>query len=308
MVAVLSYCRPDFLRRLLPLLRDQLVELKRGTEHHRAEILVVDNDPDAGVRTLARDWAVHGVRYVHEPHPGIAAARNRALDTTRDGLLVFIDDDEIPENGWLLALVAAWRRWDCAAVTGPARVEFPHGTDPWVLACGALDQPVRPNGTVVASAATNNLLLDVARIHGLDLRFDEHFGLLGGEDTVFGHTLTRRGATIRWCTEAVVIDPIRTERATRGWMLRRSYRAGTTWSQLQLRVDAHGLPRTGRTWHTRLELLVRGLVRMARGSGRALHGVLVRQVGATATGGIAIASGAGMVLGAVGVTVREYGR
>ena len=38
-----------------------------------AGILVVDTDPDGGAADVVRRWADRGVRYVHEPRPGISA-------------------------------------------------------------------------------------------------------------------------------------------------------------------------------------------------------------------------------------------
>src|SRR3954469_16278179 len=68
-VAVLTYRRTDRLAGLLP----QLVQQAAAVG---AAVLVVDNDPEASARPVA---AGSPVRYVHEPRPGIAAARNRAL-------------------------------------------------------------------------------------------------------------------------------------------------------------------------------------------------------------------------------------
>ena len=44
---------------------------------------MVDNDPQGGAREQVEAYPAEWVRYVHEPEPGIAAARNRALDRIR---------------------------------------------------------------------------------------------------------------------------------------------------------------------------------------------------------------------------------
>ena len=85
MVAALTYRRPTELATLLPRLVDQA---QRAAV--RASVLVIDNDPDGGARATCEGQPI---RYVHEPRPGIAVARNRALDESPDAdLLVFIDD------------------------------------------------------------------------------------------------------------------------------------------------------------------------------------------------------------------------
>ena len=248
-----------------------------------------------------RPSAVTGrsVRYVHEPRPGIAAARNRALAEAGDAAaLVFIDDDEVPGDGWLGHLVAAWRQWSCAAVSGPVRAEFGAPPPPWVAASGAFERRRRQSGTVVSGAPTNNLLLDLGRIREIGLRFDERFGLTGGEDTMFSHDLAHRGGEIRWCDEAEVIEPVAPERATRRWVLRRGYRAGTTWAAMELALAGPSLLRA------RLSLSARALGRIAAGAVRALSPRAEHRARAQ----VEIVSCAGMLAGAFGRTFSEYRR
>ena len=97
-VAVATFRRPDCLARVLP----QLVEQAASIDVD-ASVLVVDNDPEGGASGFVSGFDSSAVRYVHEPRPGISAARNRALDesATADAL-VFIDDDEEPETERLL--------------------------------------------------------------------------------------------------------------------------------------------------------------------------------------------------------------
>jgi len=288
-VAVLTYRRADRLARLLPQLGDQAASVG-------ADVLVIDNDPAGSAREIA---AAHPVRYVHEPRPGIAAARNRALaEAGRAAALVFIDDDELPGDEWLARLVAAWRRWSCAAVSGPVRAEFGPPPPAWVRASGAFDRRRRASGTVVDGAPTNNLLLDLRTVRDLDLRFDERFGLTGGEDTMFSHTLRQRGGEIRWCDDAEVIEPVAADRATRGWVLRRGYRAGTTWAAMELALAG------GRGLRPRLSLTGRALARIAVAAVRSLSPRLEHRARAQ----VEIVSCAGMLLGAYGRTFAEYRR
>lgn len=288
-VAVLTYRRPDRIAALLPLLLEQ-------SDAVGAEVLVVDNDPAGGARGLVEP---HRVRYVHEPRPGIAAARNRALAEAGDAAaLVFIDDDELPGAGWLGQLVDAWRRWSCAAVSGPVRAEFSVAPPAWVRASGAFERRRRGSGTVVDGAPTNNLLLDLRRVRELGLAFDERFGLTGGEDTMFSHALARGTGDIRWCDEAEVIEPVAPERATRRWVLRRGFRAGTTWAAMELSLAG------GRTARTRLGLTGRALGRIAVAALRSVSPRLEHRARAQ----VEIVSCAGMLLGAYGRTFREYRR
>ena len=142
-IAVATFRRPDCLARILPRLVEQAGQLGAA-----ASVLVVDNDPDGGAAYYARSIASLAVRYVHEPRPGIAAARNRALDESAAAdVVVFIDDDEEPGPCWLQTLVGRWAEWRCAAVTGPVVATFDGGRpDPWVLASGVFDRRSRVTG------------------------------------------------------------------------------------------------------------------------------------------------------------------
>ncbi len=91
-----------------------------------AEVLVVDDGPDAGTRAVAER---HGARYVLPPggRHGLNIARNAGIAATDAGLLVFTDDDVAVWDGWLPALLeaAADLPDDVGVLTGPirARVE-----------------------------------------------------------------------------------------------------------------------------------------------------------------------------------------
>lgn len=243
------------------------------------------------------------LRHVHEPVPGIVAGRNRALqECAGEDLLVFLDDDELPREGWLRALVTAWREGDCAAVTGPTPPVYAQTPDAWVAASGAFDSWRADDGARVPSADTGNLLLDLAVVRDLDLWFDPGYGLSGGEDSLFTRRLSLAGGVIRFATGAVVDKRVPPERATRAWVLRRSYRSGSSWARV--RIDTASGPRLP----MRLGYAVKGLGRAGRDGARA---VLARRRGDTAARAVHEVScrgGLGMVVGAFGVRVLEYSR
>lgn len=243
------------------------------------------------------------LRHVHEPVPGIVAGRNRALqECAGEDLLVFLDDDELPREGWLRALVTAWREGDCAAVTGPTPPVYAQTPDAWVAASGAFDSWRADDGARVPSADTGNLLLDLKVVRDLDLWFDPGYGLSGGEDSLFTRRLSLAGGVIRFATGAVVDKRVPPERATRAWVLRRSYRSGSSWARV--RIDTASGPRLP----MRLGYAVKGLGRAGRDGARA---VLARRRGDTAARAVHEVScrgGLGMVVGAFGVRVLEYSR
>ena len=299
-VAMATFRRPDCLTRILPELSRQVAE-----SPYPASVLVVDNDPDAGAREQVSSWSDRGVRYVHEPTPGISAARNRALDEagTAD-LLIFVDDDELPLPGWLNQHVSSWLEWRCAAVAGPVTARFEGPADAWVRASGVFDRADRRTGATVAGAASNNLLLDLAQLREHGLRFDEQFGISGGSDTRLIHQLIDQGGVVRWCDEAEVLDFIPANRSTREWVLKRVLRTSNTWSRVAL--DLAPTPAARR--REQADLSARALYRIGRGVLTMARGAVSPDVKGNARGRCEIASGRGMLLGAWGRVEHEYRR
>ncbi len=299
-VAVLTYRRAQH----LPALLDALVE-QAATVQPRAEVLVVDNDPDASAADVVRGWAGSGVRYAHEPRPGISAARNRALtEAAGAGVLVFIDDDELPLPGWLAQLVGAWRTWGCAAVAGPVSSHLPAPASAWVAGTGVFERRRATTGALVGGAGAGNLLLDVAQVRRLGLAFDERLGLTGGEDTLFTHELVHRGGELRWCDEAEAVESVPADRVTRAWVLRRCFRSAGSWSRAEVSLSGGAAGRM----RTRVGILVRAAVRLSLALLALAPATVRRDARAQGAAVATLARYTGLVVGALGFVPREYGR
>ena len=333
-IAMLTYRRNEYLAQVIPQLLEQVDDLS-GPDA-TAGVLIVDNDPRAGARAVveaaraalgsdpaesseplgedvsAGSAVTSRLVYVHEPEPGIVAGRNRALSEARGSdALVFIDDDEIPSPGWLASLVSTWRAQDCAAVTGPTPPTFEVTPSPWVTASGAFDSWEAADGAQVRSADTGNLLLDLGVVERLGLRFDPRYGLTGGEDSLFTRQLTRAGGVIRFAAGAVVTKRVPAARARRTWVLERSLRSGSSWARV--RIDTVGPAdggASGRLARLRLRLGygAKGLAKAGVDGARAGVARIRGDVPAQARYEVSSRGGLGMVVGALGGHVREYGR
>lgn len=301
-IAVLTFRRPSDLAELLPQLDRQFSDAVDSSSY----VLVVDNDEMPSAESIVQQCdGAYTFRYAHVATPGIAAARNGALDGAREAdLLIFIDDDERPSADWLDALVSTYRTSRPAAVAGPVISSFAVTPDPWVSAGQYFTRRRWDTGTEIPLAATNNLLLDMAVIRRLDLRFDESLGLTGGEDTLFTRTLTARGGRIIWNNEAVVTDVVPENRMTRRWVIQRRFSAGNTTSLVALRLATSVWQRLA----LRLELTSRGGLRLVGGAGKAAWGWVSRSTSHEAQGVRTAARGLGMLAGAWGIAYREYKR
>ncbi|SDO31244.1 Glycosyltransferase, GT2 family [Nakamurella panacisegetis] len=296
-VAMATYQRVDRLASVLPALTEQASRLAPP-----ARIVVVDNDAGRSAEDAMSSWLGPLVHYVCEPTPGIAAARNRAIDeAVGSDLLVFLDDDEMPCSNWLVELVSAWQRWGCAAVAGPVHSRFATTPEPWIVASGVFDPIDRADGQRLGGAASNNLLLDLGQLRRTGLRFAPEFGLSGGSDTMLTHEMVRRGLEIRWCATARVIEDVPSSRLSRRWVRRRTVRTSNDWSRVAIAL-------ADRPIRERADLTARAALRAVQGLARRVKGTLTGQVSDQARGDLALASAWGMLIGAYGVTKIEYGR
>jgi hypothetical protein len=302
-VAVLTYRRTEGLARTL----DTLITACRGLPN--ASVLVVDNNPGGDARPIALAVAAGPprgrLRYVHEPRPGIAAARNRAIGESSDAdVLVFVDDDERPTPGWLEQLLRLHGERGPAAVAGPVVSEFARLPERWILDGRFFTRRRLPTGTRIACAATNNLLIDLVQLRALGIEFADEFGLTGGSDTLFTRQIVQRGATILWCDEAVVIDDVPAGRLTRQWVLQKAFRQGNVAPRVDLALAATSLGRL----RVRLAGVAGGAARMAAGGAAIVAGAVTANVGRRARGTRRAVRGAGMVLGSCGYAYVEYAR
>jgi GT2 family glycosyltransferase len=108
-VVVCTRDRPAALARCLESLRRARVPPR--------EILVVDNAPstDATQRLVA---AMPGVRYIREPRPGLAIARNAGVRATTGAIVAFTDDDVVVAAEWAARLLPPFAAARVMAVTG----------------------------------------------------------------------------------------------------------------------------------------------------------------------------------------------
>lgn len=299
-VAVLTYRRPAALAGLLHKLVEQCGSFDQAGSTS-TEILVVDNDPLGSAHSVATGRV--GVRYVHEGVPGIAVARARAVrEAGSADVIVFIDDDEEPEPGWLAALVTTWlAQGRPAGVAGRVSPVYSGEMDRWVAAGGFFTRRSYPTGTPVQAASSANLLLNLEVLSRRGLNFDGRLGLRGGEDTLLTRTLTQVGEDLIWCNEAVVVDLIPPDRMNRRWVLRRAFSHGAVAS----RVDAS---LSERPRLTRARAAIGGVIRILGGLVSVMRGSVSRRLTVGARGWRMVYRGCGMVAGAVGKDVVEYDR
>ncbi|WP_375492337.1 glycosyltransferase family 2 protein [uncultured Jatrophihabitans sp.] len=303
-VVVPTYRRPTALHRCLNGVLEHTRAAQTDGLADVAPVLVIDNDPDGGARSAVEIYGAE-VRYVHEPVPGIAAVRARALREVTTRLLSFIDDDEVPCAGWLPELLATWEQSRPAAVVGRVISVYDGDVHPWLTTADLFGRVRKPTGTLVPQAAAGNLLLDADWVHGHQLTFDLRLGLGGGEDNLFSRALVAAGGDIVWCDESVAEDHVPADRATLRWLMKRVFSQGHASVAVDL-LAAHGdAAAAGRI---RLRAVVAGVGRILVGAPRLVAGVLARSDHRSGLAVRLVVRGAGMVWAGFGVTHHEYAR
>lgn len=297
-VAVLTFHRPDQIRDTVRQLLSQAMAAPRWCE---VDVLVVDNDPAGSGRDAVESLGRGGVRCVIEATPGIAAARNRALDecqAAQRDVLLFMDDDGRPGSGWVVHLLKRWRKTGAAAVAGWVDTRYLGEPSPWILAGGFFERRRFADGVERPAAACGNLLLDLKQVGSL--RFARSLGLSGGEDTLFTRMLVQRGGKIVFARDAVVVDQVAVDRVSRRWVLQRQLSQGNNAGLLDLYLE----PGAG----TRAKVVAGGAARTAVGLAKAGAGLLCHDLTKDARGWRLAARGAGMTLAGLGLSWNEYAR
>lgn len=271
-VCVLTFHRPAGLVRTL-----RSVAALDRPEGCELSALVVDNASDGSAAAIVEslDWpeTAPPLRGVHEPTPGISAARNRTIDEALTqappaDAIAFLDDDETAAPDWLVAAVAAMRRHAADVVTGPTVSAFETALPPELV-----DNPVfRPRAvnrdTGLTTAYTGNVLFTLDPVQASGVRFDARFAATGGSDHRFFSQLHAAGAKIVWAADAITTEWQPAERLTAAYVRRRFHRNGFGLSRLAL-ADRTGLRRATAS----LVQLAKAGVWFAIGCGESLAGV-----------------------------------
>jgi succinoglycan biosynthesis protein ExoM len=289
LIAIATYKRPSGLESLLR-------SLESCSQSRPFSVIVVDNDANASAQEVARA-SVLDVMYVVEPKPGIAAARNRAMDEfEKFDAIVFVDDDEYVTAGWLDRLVEQATATSAGVVIGPVQSLFPENAPKWVKNGGFIQRPSWANGALLTAGATNNTLVKASAWRaGGSPRFDDSFSATGGSDAKIFSVLLAQGVHIEFCEAAIVFEPVLEERMKLRWLIRRAYRNGI----VSARIWA---PRYGR-----MRTLGKGLLMTLHGLA-GLVWMLARGRGVQSIPFNRCLNGLGAMSALTGVRVHEYKR
>ncbi len=114
-IIICTYNRAESLRDTLGALRALEVPPSR-----QWEVIVVDNNSKDHTRQVVdevqHDWPL--LRYEYEPSQGLSHARNHGIDCARGAIILFTDDDVLPEPDWLETTLAGLEKHQADACGG----------------------------------------------------------------------------------------------------------------------------------------------------------------------------------------------
>jgi glycosyltransferase involved in cell wall biosynthesis len=251
--------RPDHLERVLTALATQTLPRQDW------ELLLIDNASSAALADLY-DLSWHdSARHVREDELGVAHARMRGMSEAKADLLVFFDDDNVPDSHYLNNAVQALDADPALGAAGGKLIpSYETAPPPWfaslgisLACCDYGEQPIEMTwpqvdakkraypaqapvtaGLVIRRAAWTAYLEDVrpdpVRI-ALGRRGQE---LTSGEDNDIVMCLLGRGWKLAYLPQLRLDHLIPAHRLSPEYLERYAYSSSKTWVQV---LDIHGI-------------------------------------------------------------------
>jgi succinoglycan biosynthesis protein ExoM len=209
---------------------DRHADLARLVEHlapqlraASARLVVVDNGRHPAADSLANLGKGIDCSYHRLAEPGLVAARNAALRhslETAPEFIAFMDDDEVPDPGWLQALAANLQSSGADICCGPLRPRFDAPAPRWAVDGGFFAKTGRHIGTGNIMFRSAILPQDEAAW------FQPAFAHTGGEDEELFSRLMAQGARFTTAADAWVTERVPASRLSLGYIVRTGLRDG----------------------------------------------------------------------------------
>ncbi|MGR5118819.1 glycosyltransferase [Vibrio astriarenae] len=201
-------------------------------------IVVADNDIAPSAQSIVHEFNSHSplsTHYVHAPKQNISIARNACLEHCDGDWVGFIDDDELIDKHWLVAMQTATENSKHGIFLGPVKALYqPNHRQNWMPKGAFHDTtPTFRNGDI-CSGYTCNVLIRYSDPKVRAMRFDERFGRTGGEDTLMFEQLQAQGLSMTYVEGALVQEPVPDSRSSLRWLLQRRFRFGQTHARVLL--------------------------------------------------------------------------
>jgi len=206
-ICICTFKRPHLLWNLLNRLKHLITR-----DLFTYSIIVVDNDMLQSAKHIVNKFKSEteiDISYSVEKEQNIALARNKAIMQATGDFIAFIDDDEMPEQSWLLNLFLTIKKYETDGVLGPVLSYFEEQPPKWVKRGRFFERPRYKTGHILnwKETRTGNVLIKKTVFLKNNNWFRKEYGS-GGEDRDFFSRKINEGFTFIWCDEAKVYEII----------------------------------------------------------------------------------------------------
>lgn len=247
------------------------------------EFVLIDNRSSDQTGTLMQQFLTrHPGQYIREDTPGKSAALNTGLRHASGDLIIFTDDDVIPDCGWLCAYwSAASANPKHPAFAGQIRLNWPSQPAKWLLeleqhgrTLGATpinlpDGPIEFSQVKGANCALRRCVVEAGEQFDLHLGVSSQGPVLAGEETALMQRIQLRGERV-WFVSAASLQHIVRPNQMGIWpLIRRGFRNGRGGAAMNATVLPPsrwmllGIP--GYTFKTIARIVCQSAWRIARG-------------------------------------------
>lgn len=245
-VIITTYNRNNILNKTL----EHITRLNRDGVN--SEFVIVDNNSSDKTKQVVMGFSDRlPIRYLFEPRPGQNCARNRALaEATLGRIVAFTDDDVVPDESWLKAIVSVCQKWpQCSVFGGKIYIIWPDvyipewagSTDIKGLAFAEHDhgQSECLYATALGKYPFSGNFWGRREIFDSGRKFNETItwqpkNRILATETMFLQQLSKEGHTFLYTPRAVVGHRITAEQLSLRYLIKRAYSGG--------RGTAHLLP------------------------------------------------------------------
>ena len=206
------------------------------------EVVLVDNAGNDETARISESFSLSiPLKFLVETAPGKNNALNSALGHADGDLIIFTDDDVIPDKAWVKSLIDAASRWaDTDLFGGCILPKFPDG-----MAAPLIDDPVftriayvisegdLEEGEIPAEKIWGPNMMVRRQVFDRGLRFNPNIGpargnYIMGSESDFLRMASDAGHTAVYVPSALVHHQIRPEQLTHSWLYGRAFRWGRT--------------------------------------------------------------------------------
>jgi glycosyltransferase involved in cell wall biosynthesis len=219
------------------------------------KVVVADNgSTDETPTILERYRTLLPLKIVKETRRGQNWARLAALEHVEGDLIVFSDDDTIPDTRWLATLRdVADSHPDFDFFGGTINAKWESPPEAWIFRwvdlgeCYTQTDPSQPEGPITPNLIWSPNMAYRRRIFDLGYKFDTSVGPSGtnyamGSETDFNVRLGEAGFKSWFCPRAIVEHIVRRQQMTPKWVLARAKRFGRGMYRRQLLRESEAPP------------------------------------------------------------------